>query len=154
MKKKEHVKLSETEQAYLEGLISKGSLPVKTYRRAQALLLLNQGEPYTAVSQTVGVTKQTVSVWTKNYRENGLKFLADKPRPGRPKKILSVDEAAITALACSAPPTGYSQWSLRLLADHAVELIEADTISYSGVRRILKKTTSSHTSNGIGVSGR
>ena len=143
MKKKEHVKLSETEQAYLEDLISKGSLPVKTYRRAQALLLLNQGETYTAVSQTVGVTKQTVSVWAKNYRESGLQFLADKPRPGRPKKILSVDEAAITALACSDPPEGYDRWTLRLLADRLVTIEVIDSISHVAVGNALKKMNSS-----------
>jgi transposase len=98
-----------------------------------------------AAAQTVGVTKQTVSIWAANYRENGLVFLTDKPKSGRPKKISSVDEAKITALACSKPPEGYSQWSLRLLADQAVELIEADSISYSEVRRILKKTNSSRT---------
>jgi len=145
MKKKEHVKLSEMDQRYLEELISKGSLAVKVYRRVQGLLFLNEGETYTAVSQRLGVTKQTVSTWAKQYRENGLEVLQDKPRPGRPKKILSIDEATITALACSEPPEGYSQWSLRLLADEAVELIEADSISYSGVRRILKKTNSNPT---------
>lgn len=145
MKKKEHVKLSESDQLYLEELLSKGNSSAKTYRRAQALLFLNQGETYTAVGQRLGVTKQSVSIWAKQYRENGLDFLTDKPRPGRPKKILSVDEAKITALACSDPPAGYSQWSLRLLAEYAVELVEAESISYSGVRRILKKMNSNHT---------
>lgn len=145
MKKKEHVKLSEADRLYLEELLRKGNLPVKTYRRTQGLLFLDLGETYTAVGQRLRVTKQTVSVWAQNYRDNGLDMLTDKPRPGRPKKISSVDEAAITALACSDPPQGYSQWSLRLLADHAVELIEADSISYGEVRRILKKTNSSHT---------
>ena len=145
MKKKEHVKLSEADRLYLEELLRKGNLAVKTYRRAQGLLFLNQGETYTAVAQRLGVTKQTVSVWAKNYRANGLDMLKDKPRPGRPTKISSVDKAAITALACSDPPQGYSQWSLRLLAEHAVELIEVDSISYGEVRRILKKTNSNLT---------
>lgn len=154
MSKKEHVKLSEKDQTHLESLVSKGKLPVKVYRRAISLLSLNRGETYTAVSQTVGVAQQTVSVWAKKYHESGLDFLSDKGRPGRPKKILSVDEAKVTALACSEPPVGYSQWSLRLLADHAVELIEADSISYSGVRRILKKTNSNPTWNDVGASAR
>ena len=145
MKNKKHVKLSEADRLYLEELLSKGNLPVKTYRRAQGLLFLDQGETYTAVGQRLNMTKQTVSVWAQNYRDNGLAMLADKPRPGRPNKISSVDEAAITALACSDPPPGCSQWSLRLLADYAVELIEADSISYGEVRRILKKTNSSPT---------
>lgn len=145
MSKKEHIHLSEADLTYLKRLISQGNLPARTYRRAFALLELNRGQTYTVVAQTVGVTKQSVSIWAANYRQNGLAFLTDKPRSGRPKKILSVDEAKITALACADPPEGYSQWSLRLLADHAVELIEADSISYSEVRRILKKTNSSPT---------
>ena len=145
MSNKKHIQLSEADHAYLKDLTSKGKIPARTYRRAFALLELNRGQTYTAVAQAVGVTKQAVSIWAANYRETGLTFLTDKPRSGRPKKILSVDEAKITALACSDPPEGYSQWSLRLLADHAVELIEADSISYSEVRRILKKTNSSRT---------
>jgi len=140
MSKKEHVKLSKKDQTYLEELMSKGNLPVRIYRRALSLLSLNRGDTYSAVSQIVGVTKQTVAVWAKKYNESGLDFVTDKARSGRPKKLFSVDEAKIPALACSEPPAGYSQWSLRLLAEHAVELIEADSISYSGVRRILKKT--------------
>lgn len=154
MSKKEHVQLSEADHKYLEGLLSKGKLAAKTYRRAFALLELNRGYTYTHVSKTVSVTIQSLSKLAKNYKENGLACLTDKPRSGRPKKILSVDEAAITALACSDPPEGYAKWSLRLLADHAVELIEADSISYGEVRRILKKTNSSLTSNDIGVSAK
>jgi transposase len=142
---KQHIQLSEADQTALQALTRQGNLPARTYRRALALLELNRGQTYTAVAQTVGVTKQSVSIWAASYRANGLDCLTEKPRSGRPKKIFSVDEAKITALACSAPPEGYSQWSLRLLADQAVELIEAESISYSGVRRILKKTNSSHT---------
>lgn len=142
---KQHIKLSDADHTFLKELLSQGKLPARTSRRAFALLELNRGHTYTAVAQTVGVTKQSVSIWAANYRANGLDFLTDKQRSGRPKKIWSVDEAKITALACSDPPEGYSQWSLRLLADHAVELIEAESISYSGVRRILKKTNSSPT---------
>ena len=145
MKKKEHVALSKTDHTYLEELIGKGSLPNKKYRRAIALLDLNRGYTLTQVAQTVNVTIQTVSSWAKKYRQDGLSFLDDKARSGRPKTILSVDEAAITALACTDPPQGYGEWTLRLLAERGVELIEADSISYSSVRRILKKTTSSPT---------
>lgn len=143
--KKKHVTLSEADQTYLQELISKGSLPAKKYRRAIALLELNRGDTFTQTAQTVDVTIQTVSSWAKKYRQDGLSFLDDKARSGRPKTILSVDEAAITALACTDPPQGYGQWTLRLLAERGVELIEADSISYSSVNRILKKTTSSPT---------
>jgi hypothetical protein len=47
--------------------------------------------------------------------------------------------AKITAIACSKPPEGRARWSLRLLADHVIELDIVDDISYQSVRTILKK---------------
>ena len=49
-------------------------------------------------------------------------------------------EARITALACSDPPKGRSRWTLRLLADKAVELKISDSVSAMTVQRALKKT--------------
>ena len=141
--KKEHVQLSQENRTYLENLLRKGSLPAKTYKRAMALLELDRGRTFTAVAETVGVTKQTTSTWAQKYKESGLEFLTDKPRPGRPAVIDGLQRAKITALACSDPPEGYERWSLRLLADKAVELEYVEAISYGEVRRILKKTNSS-----------
>lgn len=150
MTKRVPFNLKPEDKQSLEELVSKGKLGVRTYRRATALLKLNDGQSQTEVAQQLEVTKQTVCGWAKKYREEGLTFLQDKSRTGRPKKIFSVDEAKITSLACSDPPEGYSQWSLRLLAEHAVELLEVETVSYSSVSRILKKTNSSPTSKDNG----
>ena len=143
--KKEHVTLSETDRTYLQNLIKKGSLPAKTYKRALALLELDRGSTFTEVATIVGVVIQTVSTWAKKYRESGLELLTDKPRPGRPTVIDGLQRAKITALACSKPPEGYDRWSLRLLADKAIELELVESISYGEVRLILKKTNSSLT---------
>jgi len=139
--KKEHITLSEKDRTDLENLLAKGDLPVKTHKRALALLELDRGSTFTRVAEIVGRTKQTISKWAKKYEATGLAFLTDKPRPGRPKTIDGLDRAKITALACSDPPEGYKRWSLRLLADKVVELSYVDTISYNSVRNILKKTT-------------
>jgi hypothetical protein len=48
-------------------------------------------------------------------------------------------EAHLVALCCSEPPKGFAKWSLRLLADKAVELKYAESISHETVRRVLKK---------------
>jgi transposase len=143
--KKEHVQLSDSDRTYLENLIKKGSLPARTYRRALALLELDRGRTFTAVAATVGVVIQTVSGWATKYKTDGLAFLTDKPLPGRPATITGEERARITALACSDPPEGYGRWSLRLLAEKAVELEYVEAISYGEVRRILKKTNSSPT---------
>ena len=143
--KKEHVNLSEEDRTYLEKLIKKGKLPVKTYKRALALLELDRGRTFTEVAETVGVVIQTASLWAQKYREAGLALLTDKPRSGRPTVFDGLQRAKVTALACSKPPKGYERWSLRLLADKAVELEFVEAISYGEVRRILKKTNSSLT---------
>ena len=143
--KKEHVTLTDEHRTHLQNLIKKGSLPAKTYKRALALLELDRGRTFTEVAEIVGVVIQTVSTWARKYKESGLEFLNDKPRPGRPTVIDGLQRAKITALACSDPPEGYERWSLRLLADKAVELEIVDEISYGEVRLILKKTNSSPT---------
>jgi transposase len=140
MIKKQHVKLSDVDREFLETLISQGEATAKIYRRALALLELNRGQTYTAVSQTLQVTQTTLSSWAKKYQEHGLQVLADQPRPGRPIEIDGNQRAKITALACSDPPEGYAEWNLRLLADKAVELGYCESLSHTSVRRILKKT--------------
>ena len=57
------------------------------------------------------------------------------------KKIDGEAEAHIIALSCSEPPKGYGRWSLRLLADKAVELKYLDSISHEAIRQTLKKTS-------------
>ena len=138
--KKQHVQLSDADRAYLKALISKGELSAKVYRRALGLLELDRGQTYTAVSKILKVTIPTVSGWAAKYQESGLQVLQDQPREGRPIEISGEQRAKITALACSEPPEGYARWSLRLLADKAVELEYCEHISHAEVRKILKKT--------------
>lgn len=138
--KKQHVQLSEADRAYLEVLISKGELSAKMYRRALGLLELDRGQSYSAVSKVLKVTIPTLSGWAAKYQENGLEVLHDQPRSGRPIEIVGDQRAKITALACSEPPEGYARWSLRLLADKAVELAYCEHISHTEVNEILKKT--------------
>ena len=138
--KKQHVQLSDEDREYLDELVSKGKLSAKVYRRAFGLLELDRGKTYTEVSETIGVAVQTLSIWAAKYRENGLEVLQDKPRPGRPVEIDGIQRAKVTALACSQPPEGYAQWSLRMLADKVVELGYCEQISHTEVGKILKKT--------------
>lgn len=143
--KKKHVQLTDEDRTYLENLLAKGHLAVKTHKRAQALLELERGRTFTEVAAIVGVTIQTVSTWAKKYKVAGLALLSDQPRSGRPSVIDGVQRAKITALACSEAPEGYERWSLRLLAEHAIQLEIVEAISYMEVSRILKKTNSNRT---------
>lgn len=141
---KEHIKLSQADQDFLMTIISKGQLPAKVFKRATALLELHRGQTLCSVSQTLQVSYQTVGKWRDNYQASGLKALADKPRGGRPVLIDGKQRAKVTALACSEPPSGRARWTLRLLADKAVELGLCQSLSHTRARTILKKTVSPH----------
>jgi transposase len=137
---KEHVKLSQADQDFLMTIIAKGQLAARVFRRATALLELNRGKTLCVVSQTLQVSYQTVAQWRDNYQASGLQALEDKERKGRPVLIDGKSRASITALACSTPPSGRARWTLRLLADKAVELGLCESLSHTKARSILKKT--------------
>jgi len=150
--KKQHVKLSKSDEEYLRVLLSKGRLRVLKQQRAQALLALHSGKTFQEVSHSLNRSYGTVRGWAKKYQTEGLSFLDDKPRSGRPAGLSGQDRAKITAIACSEPPEGYARWSLRLLADKLVELEIVESISFKQVGIILKKMNCSLTENASGAS--
>lgn len=150
--KKQHVVLSESDKQYLLDLLHQSSLKRQHFLRATALLELDKGATFLEVASLLGITHQTASTWSKKYASNGLEFLDDVKRSGRPPEIDGVQRAKITALACSKPPEGYARWSLRLLSDKLVELNYVEHISHNQVGLILKKMNLSLTDNATGAS--
>jgi transposase len=138
--KKHHLTLTDDDRRELETLLSKGNLKALTFKRATALLQLDRGKTFADVASTLSVTTKAVASWRKRYTTIGLKCLYDAPRSGRPTVFDGVQRAKITALATSDVPKGYARWSLRLLAEKAVESGICDDVSYTFVRDILKKT--------------
>jgi transposase len=139
---KEHIKLSQSDHDFLLTLLAKGQMAVRVFKRATALLQLHHGKTLSAVAKSLQVTSFTVSKWRDTYNTSGLVFLHDKPRSGRPLLIDGLQRAKVTALACSAPPEGRARWTLRLLADKAIELGFCENLSHTQTRRMLKKMTS------------
>lgn len=140
---KTHVQLAQADREHLQQLVAQEKVSVKVYRRAKALLLLDEGATLQLAAAVVDVNYNTVAQWRDRYHSQGLQVLADAPRSGRPVHIDGAQRAKITALACSTPPEGQARWSLRLLADKAVELGYVESISHKHVRLILKKTSCS-----------
>lgn len=138
--RKEHLTLNEQEHRYLTTLTSSGELKARMFKRAMALLLLHQGQTMSEVSATIKYAYPSMITLKKRFLQTGLKCLEEHPRTGRPPFFDGLQRARITALACSDTPDGRAAWTLRLLADKAVELDLVESISYSKVREILKKT--------------
>ena len=136
---KKHVKLSSQDRKQLQEMLHKGSLKSRTYKRITSLLALDRGLTYGAASKLVHVSTRTLERLAKKYATHGLDCLYDEPRSGRPVELDQATEDQIVLLSCSDAPEGYSQWSLRLLADKMVALDHCDSISHTQVAEVLKK---------------
>ncbi len=125
----------------LQLMLTKGKHSVRSLKRAQVLLALQEGNTPSAVAQLVGVSPAMVYNIRNRYLAEGLTVaLSEKPRPGQPSKFDKATQAHLTALACSEAPDGRSRWTLRLLADRLVELRLVESVSYKTVGEQLKKT--------------
>lgn len=154
------VKLSENERHELEAIRDRKRGKPQHIMRAVALLLADEGALGPALKdadiyQTTGMIPRNLERLRKRCCEVGpLAALERKPRetPGREIKITGEIEARITQLACSEPPAGHARWTLRLLADHLVEIEVIESISHQSVGTVLKKANLSHGDRNAGVS--
>ena len=133
----------------------RGKAPVRTVKRALALLKADEGLRDREIADVLLVNAATVARARKRFVEEGLEAaINDRPRPGQERKLDGKQEAHLIAFACSAAPEGHTHWTLQLLADKVVELEFAESISLETVRQILKKTNSSPGRRKSGVSPR
>jgi putative transposase len=140
MKRQYSFRLKTKERDHLREIIKKGTEKARKITRARILLLSEQNYTQQRVAETLSVSRVTVWYVCLRYLKGGLdNALNEKARSGRPDVFDGRQKAKITALACSQAPEGRSRWSLRLLADKAVELKLVDSISHMDVARILKK---------------
>jgi putative transposase len=149
------IKLSTDERSSLTTILRRGSTPARVQTRARVLDLLHRGRHPEEIAATLSLSLQTIFNIKRRYLSQGFDVaLYDRPRTGKPPKIDGPARAKITALACSKAPTGHARWTLRLLADKAIELGFCESISHETVNVVLKKTDSNHTAKGRGASAR
>ena len=145
-KPKYPVHLPKEERAQLNRMTLAGTIGVRKLNRVKILLLADEDHSSGSKTDKEIAEKLDIGVATaerirSKYVTGGLEVaLNEKPRSGRPLQISGEARAQVTALACTKPPEGYATWSLRLLADKAVELEFVETISPKTVGEILKKT--------------
>lgn len=141
MNKRFVVALTEQERAELLALTRKGTQRARKCRRAQILLLADEGQTDRQIAAALHAGVATVERLRKRCVEAGLEAaLNDQPRPGRERKLDGKQEAFLVALACSPPPQGRADWSMQLLADQMVALGLVTELSDETVRRRLKET--------------
>lgn len=158
MKPQYRVTLTKQERQELEAMTRTARTDAKRFLYARSLLLCDSGPegPAWTVADTaeaMGVTARTIEHLKKRFVEEGLDRALERKQREKPAREVLFDgafEARLIALACSETPEGRSRWTVRLLAEKAVELNLASSVSHMTVQRILKKTNLNLTSGGTG----
>ena len=151
------VHLASEERAQLTGLISKGRRAASVLARARILLKADvhaEGRHWTdpEIAEAVETSVSSVHRVRQAFVEEGLAAALERRKPtGRQyRKLDGAQEARLLALACSAPPEGWTRWTLQLLADRLVALNVVPSVSAECVRTTLKKMTSNRGSRNSG----
>jgi transposase len=144
MQKRYRIQLAAEERVHLLGVTQSGKAAARRVRRAQTLLLADEGHADHVIAAMLHIGHATVERTRQRCVEEGLEAaLSERPRPGSRPKLDGKQEAFLVALACANPPEGRPCWTMQLLADRLVSLGVVEAISDETVRRTLKKGTSS-----------
>lgn len=154
------VTLTKDERNELEALTKKGKIEARRFKYARALLLCDAGPEGPSwkvadVANALGVTSRSIEHLKKRFVEEGLEAALERKPLDKPPREVVFDgafEARLISLACSEAPEGHQRWTVRLLAEKAVELGFAETVSHMTVQRTLKKMNFSLTEKNTGKS--
>jgi transposase len=101
--------------------------------RAKIVLKALEGQKKNNIAQELDITRPTVYLWIKRYREGGIaNLLRDAPRPGRIPSLSAEKEKVIVEATLHSKPENATQWSVRLMA-------KSQNVSRMAVQRIWKK---------------
>ena len=146
MEKKYVVRLTDSERETLKEVAKRLSGSSQKVRRANILLKADADGPNwpdNQIAEAFSCQRQTVEKVRKKLVTRGFDEALNGKAPAEPPRAKLPDgrqEAQIIALRLSDPPKGFSGWTLRLLANKAVELEIVESISHETVRTTLKKT--------------
>ncbi len=89
-------------------------------RRLAALPLLERGQSFSSIARRLGVSRQAVFVWNRQWHRRGEAGRRRRPRPGRPRKLARSRLAQLPRLlAQGAEAQGFSSplWTTPRVAD-------------------------------------
>jgi hypothetical protein len=146
MQKKYVVRLTPTERETLQEIVKRLKGSSQQVRRAQILLKADASGPAWTdqqIADAYGCRRQTVENVRERLVTAGFEIALRGKRPAEPPRKPVLDgeqQAKVIALRLGPPPKGFANWTLRLLAEKAVELEIVAAVSHETVRRTLKKT--------------
>jgi len=127
------ITLNDQERDVLSRWASAGAEEHHLVERARVILLAEEGISTREIARRLHTRPARVSKWRQRFARQRLQGLSDIPRPGKAKLYDQGTEKRILRLLDTAPPSGYSQWNGRLLAQALKD------VSDDQVWRVLRK---------------
>jgi len=117
----------------LNKLVSGRNTAQKVVMRAKIVLAHQSGHSKVRISKDLKVSRPTIDVWLKRYKEHGVAgLLKDATRPGRKPQIDAIKEKQIVEATLQTTPKDATHWSNRTMA-------EKQGVSKMTIQRIWKK---------------
>ena len=123
------VSLSEEQRDELERFSRSRTLEARLVERSRIVLRAAAGQDNQEIAEAVGLCRQTVGHWRECFVAEGIHGLEDRPRSGRPARILAPTINEIVRLTTQSTPVAATHWSTRTLA------VETQ-VSFSTIGRI------------------
>ena len=109
------IDITPQERVELRRRVQSPTTPQRDAIRARIVLLRAAGGGEADVARSVGVSINTVSLWSRRFEHDGLKGLKDHPGRGR-KSWLAPEKIRKVITQVTQPPKGRKKWSTRSMA--------------------------------------
>ena len=140
MARKPHITLNlpKKDKQALNSMLSGGNLKVRTAKRINVLMQMNDGLPSPAAAKAARVTPETARAIVARYKAGGiLKALYDAPRPGGKPVFNQKTGSQVIAMVCSKPPEGRARWTLDLIKEQVLKKGIVRSIGRETIRVLL-----------------
>ena len=114
------------------------AVSARTWKRIRILELLHAHWSLTDVAAAIGTYPREVRRVGWRYLDQGVQAaLTDDPRP-KPEKLLDTrQQAAVVAMVCGPPPTGYARWTVRVTTEETKRRGIVADVGRETIRQVL-----------------
>jgi len=114
------------------------AVSARTWKRIRILELLHEAWSLADVAAAIGTYPREVRRVGWRYVEHGVQAaLTDDPRPKPPKLLDTRQQAAIVAMVCGPPPTGYARWTVRVTTEESQRRGIVADVGRETIRQVL-----------------
>jgi transposase len=133
--------LTDEEYQQLKRLAASRKLSAGRVKRAQVVLLSNQGYRAQEIAERLGMCERTARTWINRFSRLGLPGLEEGPRSGRPPVYAPLDVGVVIETALTPPSDldlPFGSWTLDRLVVYLSE-VKGIAIKRSRISEILRQ---------------